>query len=188
MRPTRLALLLASICAPAVRAKYSLQTDYSGAQFFEGFDFFTDPDPTSGTVLFVNEAEANGTGLAGFLDMGNSQTAIYMAADSTSEITDGSGRPSVRLSSNQTYNHGLFIVDIQHMPTGCGTWPAFWLVGPDWPVGGEIDIVEGVNVDTQNGMTLHTSPAFDIANTNFTGYLTQGTDCNLGTLGNGEPK
>ena len=23
---------------------------------------------------------------------------------------------------------------------GCGTWPAFWLVGPNWPNGGEIDV------------------------------------------------
>jgi hypothetical protein len=25
------------------------------------------------------------------------------------------------------------------MPVGCGTWPAFWMFGPDWPNGGEID-------------------------------------------------
>ena len=62
-----------------------------------------------------------------------------------------------------------------HMPTGCGTWPAyvdsvfptipsadvkcrFWMVGPDWPTGGEIDILENVNEETNNGMTLHTAP------------------------------
>jgi beta-glucanase (GH16 family) len=179
MRSTSLALLLASICVPAARATYSLQTDYSGANFFEEFDFFTEADPTGGTVRFVNEAEANDTALAGYLDMGNGQTAIYMAADSTSEVTDGSGRSSVRVSSNQTFNHGLFIIDIQHMPTGCGTWPAFWLLGPSWPQGGEIDIVEGVNLNTQNAMTLHTSPGFGIDATNeVNGYLTQGTDCN----------
>lgn len=41
----------------------------------------------------------------------------------------GPGRPSVRLISNNTYTHGLFIFDATHMPTGCGTWPAYWLLG-----------------------------------------------------------
>lgn len=44
------------------------------------------------------------------------------------------------------------------MPGGlCGVWPAFWLVGPDWPQGGEIDIIEGANAMGENQMTLHTS-------------------------------
>lgn len=30
------------------------------------------------------------------------------------------------------------------------------MVGPDWPNGGEIDIFEGVNQQTNNAMTLHT--------------------------------
>src|SRR5690242_7150470 len=34
----------------------------------------------------------------------------------------------------------------------------FWMVGPNWPTGGEIDILEGVNEQTNNGMTLHTAP------------------------------
>lgn len=35
---------------------------------------------------------------------------------------------------------------------------SFWMVGPQWPSGGEIDILEGVNEQTNNGMTLHTAP------------------------------
>lgn len=31
--------------------------------------------------------------------------------------------------------------DIRHMPQGCGTWPAAWEVGDDWPNQGEVDIV-----------------------------------------------
>jgi len=50
----------------------------------------------------------------------------------------------------------LFIIDLAHMPTGCGTWPAFWTVGPNWPNGGEIDMVEYVNEYTSNQCTLHT--------------------------------
>lgn len=47
-------------------------------------------------------------------------------------------------------------MDAYHMPYGCGTWPAWWQNGPNWPYGGEIDILEGVNAFTQNQVSLHT--------------------------------
>ena len=48
----------------------------------------------------------------------------------------------VRITSKKTYNSGtLFLADIYSMPHGCATWPAYWTVGPDWPNGGEIDIL-----------------------------------------------
>lgn len=54
------------------------------------------------------------------------------------------GRQSIRLTSKKSYNSGLIILDLAHMPGGiCGTWPAFWTLGPDWPNHGEIDIIEG---------------------------------------------
>lgn len=32
---------------------------------------------------------------------------------------------------------GVFIADIAHMPGGaCGSWPAFWMFGPNWPNSG----------------------------------------------------
>lgn len=56
------------------------------------------------------------------------------------------------------YNKGLFVLDVKHMPGGiCGTWPAFWSLGREpWPVKGEIDIIEGVNQNTNNNFVLHT--------------------------------
>lgn len=52
------------------------------------------------------------------------------------------------------------------MPGGiCGTWPAFWTIGPDWPANGEIDIIEGVNSQMVNAMTLHTAAGCEINNT-----------------------
>ena len=52
----------------------------------------------------------------------------------------------------------LFVIDLLHMPQGCGTWPAWWFVGPNWPSGGEIDVIEGVNNQTSVQTTLHTTP------------------------------
>ena len=37
------------------------------------------------------------------------------------------------------------------------------MVGPNWPSQGEIDIIEGVNQNAQNQMTLHTSPGCTVS-------------------------
>ena len=62
----------------------------------------------------------------------------YMGVDHKN-VASKAGRPAVRLESTKTYDSGLVIIDVEHMPGGiCGTWPAFWMVGPNWPHGGEI--------------------------------------------------
>ena len=64
------------------------------------------------------------------------------------------------------------ILDLAHMPGSvCGTWPAFWMLGSNWPSNGEIDIIEGVNDQSQNQMTLHTSDGCSLQNTGFSGNL-----------------
>ena len=48
--------------------------------------------------------------------------------------------------------------------------PHSWMTGPNWPNEGEIDIIEGVNAQSQNDMTLHTNAGCQITNNNlFTG-------------------
>ena len=44
----------------------------------------------------------------------------------------------MRLESKTLFNGGVFLADVAHMPTGCGTWPAWWTYGPNWPTNGEI--------------------------------------------------
>lgn len=47
------------------------------------------------------------------------------------------------------------------------------MVGPDWPNSGEIDILEGVNEQSSNDMTLHTNAGCAIVNNGaFTGSIT----------------
>jgi len=122
-------LLLVSMLVP-VLARYQLAQDYTGNAFYQNFEFFTDPDPTQGLVQFKDMLDANATGIAGFIDGGHANRAVYMGVDSESVAPNGRG--SVRVSSRQTFTHGLIVADIVHMPGGiCGTWPAFWTVGAD---------------------------------------------------------
>ncbi|KAG1169352.1 hypothetical protein G6F36_012084 [Rhizopus arrhizus] len=74
------------------------------------------------------------------------------------------GRRSVRITSRLSYtNSALVLLDLEHMPVGCGTWPAFWMFGPDWPNNGEIDIIENVNEATANQFHLHTKKGCTMA-------------------------
>lgn len=70
------------------------------------------------------------------------------------------------------------------MPGGaCGTWPAFWMLGPNWPVNGEIDIIEGVNSQSANKMTLHTNAGCSITSTGaFSGSL-ETANCDVNAPG-----
>lgn len=53
-----------------------------------------------------------------------------------------------------------------------------WMLGSNWPNNGEIDIIEGVNDQVSNQMTLHTSSGCTIANTGFSGTL-ETTNCDI---------
>jgi adhesin HecA-like repeat protein len=49
---------------------------------------------------------------------------VKLKADTTNVVPSGArGRDSVRLESKTLFNSGLFIADVAHMPTGCGTPP-----------------------------------------------------------------
>ncbi|KAF2204639.1 hypothetical protein GQ43DRAFT_142376 [Delitschia confertaspora ATCC 74209] len=137
-------------------AGYTLQDDYM-KDFYNQFEFFTDHDPTNGFVKFVDQATAKSSGLINSTSSG----AVSWGVDHTNKAPNG--RPSIRMNSKKTYNSGLVVLDVEHMPTGCGTWPAFWMVGPSWPQSGEIDILEGVNEQKVNAMTLHTGPGCSIS-------------------------
>jgi len=147
---------IVQICA-AQPKNYVLSSNYSGVDFFLNFDFFTAVDPTDGYVNYVSESEAISQQLITV-----EETYVYIGADKTN-IASGRGRNSIRLSSKSTWTEGLFIMDLLHMPSVCGAWPAWWLVGNNWPNNGEIDIIEGVNTMTTDLTSLHTSKSCTMA-------------------------
>lgn len=111
-----------SLLTPGAVASYVLEDNFSGASFFNNFDFFTASDPTHGFVKYVDQATAQSQGL---LTAADGSPATF-GVDHTSILNaTGTGRTSVRLTSKKSYTHALIISDIQHMPGGiCGTWPA----------------------------------------------------------------
>ncbi|KAF2254883.1 glycoside hydrolase family 16 protein [Trematosphaeria pertusa] len=136
-------------------AAYGLIDSYDASNWLSKFDVQAIADPTHGFVTYVNQQQAQQQGL---IKTQNNQ--VYMGVDTTSVLNpNGAGRNSVRLQSKTAYRHGLIIADFAHVPgSNCGSWPAFWMVGPNWPNQGELDILEGVNLNTYNQVTLHTSP------------------------------
>lgn len=183
---------LLSICSIASvlfltssRAQYILAKDFFAADFFDSFDFWNNDDPTHGFVRYEGRDDSLITS-----STGNAQMRV-----STESYTP-LGRPSIRITSKQAYERGLVILDLEHMPGGiCGTWPAFWMVGPDWPNGGEIgtcclhnmfvffakrtqDIIEGTNDAQSNQMTLHTGSSCSISQTSMAGTIST-HDCEV---------
>ncbi|KAK4906824.1 hypothetical protein LTR66_017686 [Elasticomyces elasticus] len=164
-------------------SSYSNVQSYNAQNFFDGFDFFTDSDPTHGFVQYVSRDTANNLGI-----IGTDPNSAYMGVDSSSILdpTKGPGRASVRLQSKNSWTKGLFVLDVPHMPASvCGTWPAFWTLSTltPWPNYGEIDILEGVSNHPQNLASLHDNGATTGVSTisgdarTFSGLL-QTSDCN----------
>ncbi|KAH8091655.1 glycoside hydrolase family 16 protein [Cristinia sonorae] len=139
--------------------QYKLVDDYNKDTFFDMFDFFTAPDPTHGLVNFVDQKTADKENLAYVQDDGT----IVLAVDDKAKLQLNQPRNSVRIQSKKAYNAGtLFIADIYAMPHGCSTWPAYWMVGDNWPNNGELDILEGVNEQSDNQITAHTGAVCNI--------------------------
>ena len=132
------------------------------------------------TCSFVNESTAFAKGLVSIQEDGT----VIMKADDTTDLASGVFRDrwvlvillwfldsqkvlfffalSVRITSVTTYNNGLFVLDLNTAPWGCGTshtsfsfnrstltflfikavWPAFWTVGGNWPTVGPQTILE----------------------------------------------
>ena len=135
---------------------YQLVERQEGQEFFEYYDFLDGPDSqgSAGYNVYVGEKRATELGIMNVTSDADGNDYIYMSSAATEE----GPRESIRLEGKRRFDRGLFILDLKHMPAGCGVWPAFWLTDEDaWPNNGEIDIVEGINNQTQAKTALHTS-------------------------------
>eukprot|EP00977_Amphora_coffeiformis_P002960 scaffold568_cov160-Amphora_coffeaeformis.AAC.17 len=166
---------------------YVLLERQEGTDFFKYYNFYEGPDSvgSNGYNNYVSQATARTLGIVNVtyeddeLDVIGrrhlketdlpaevagrtspiSEPFVYMGSAAT---PDGP-RESIRLEGIRRFDRGLFIIDIRHMPAGCGVWPAFWLTDEaNWPVNGEIDIVEGVNYQTHAKTALHSTQGCDM--------------------------
>ncbi|GJE94439.1 glycoside hydrolase family 16 protein [Phanerochaete sordida] len=154
---------------------FALKDKYVGYDFYNGFQWETFDDPTHGCVNYVDQDTAKRNNLTQATD-----SKFFMRADTSKQVgPNDRGRDSVRISSWAAYEDSVIVLDVQHMPEGCGTWPAFWTLsqkGP-WPAGGEIDILEGVNNQGANIITLHTNPYCTMPQSRFQSGVTESTNC-----------
>ncbi|KAF9232412.1 glycoside hydrolase family 16 protein [Melanogaster broomeanus] len=185
MFPRLLAFVVAvAVASSASAATYSRTSNLVGQRFLNAFTWQAIDDPTHGRVNYVSQAAAQADGLVQV-----SGNQVILRADSTTTLdASGPGRNSFRLQSNAQYTTHVAIFDIAHMPQGCGTWPAvcdiltcyFQEVGANWPNEGEVDIVEGVNDQSPNLSSLHTSPGCTMpSSTSMTGTNQGGTNCDV---------
>jgi len=148
--------------AAVMAGQYQRTQTYMGEDFFSKFNFFDKPDPTRGYVQYVSRNEAHTEGL-----VNATADRVYIGVDMKKRLDKHSktGRRSVRIHSKNVYTGGLFVIKVDHLPTGCGTWPAFWMYGEDpdhpWPAWGEYDIIEGEHKTQQVMTSLHTAKHCD---------------------------
>lgn len=154
---------------------YQREMSVIGSDFFEQFDWFTEDDPTHGRVNYLSLEESKAKNLAYA-----TEDKFFMFPDSKNKVKSGArGRDSNRISSKRTFDESVVILDLQHMPYGCGTWPAFWSYSQTelWPTGGEVDVIEGYNVNRQNKVSLHTLPNCTMPQTRLQTGTTASTNC-----------
>jgi len=161
--------------------------------FFSFYEFvqWTWDKRTHGTVSYISQSAATSKKMIDFPTVGNGEKRVRWGVDNRTTLSPppppgshrkASERPSMRIHSKTEFDLGedkplrslLVAIDLTHIPTGCGTWPAFWLDhvnkagDPLWPHFGEIDIIEGTNAQDgcpppttgdadDNGCKVHTT-------------------------------
>jgi hypothetical protein len=164
-------------CTPI---KYNLLHNWSGSDIYKDItntknDWYVDNgrDMTNGITNYINTTDPDFGDLIPNPEP-KKNLRIKIGSFKNNEVK------SIRLKSKGTFSSGLFVISINHLPSGHGIWPAWWLTGPNWPQNGEIDIFEGINPETghmtQNQSTLHTRPGCNAGVSSSIGFA----NCNAG--------
>ncbi|KAL1747560.1 glycoside hydrolase family 16 protein [Schizophyllum fasciatum] len=128
---------------------YKVSKWLDGDNLVDAFNFDVKPSDNQGVADYVDGKESG-------LVWSDGSKKTYISVDQTPYADL---RKAVRMTSKDKFNPSdnlLFIFDVQHIPCLCGTWPALWFTGSNWPFDGEIDIIEGVHLYKQNTMSVHT--------------------------------
>lgn len=142
---------------PFYSGPYELIEIQEGHGLVDHYTFRDGPDSigSDGFNTYVNLTRAKQLGIFEVKSEKNhGKEYVYM---SSAANEGGNKRESIRLEGKTRFNKGLFILDVHHMPAGCGVWPAFWLADERvWPNHGEIDILESINAQTVAKTAMHT--------------------------------
>lgn len=175
----RLSLLAlwSTVLVSVTANKFVLSKSLVGHQFFDAFTWETFDDPTHGAVVYTGLEDAKKLNLT----YATHNSFVMHADDTTVLAPDAVGRRSIRITSLATYEDSITVIDLKHMPAGCATWPAFWTFSQTevWPAGGEIDIIEGANTQTENWSTLHTLPGCNMTQKRHQTGTTVSTVCDV---------
>ncbi|KAG7336732.1 glycosyl hydrolase family 16 protein [Nitzschia inconspicua] len=143
---------------------YQLIEIHHGKTFLDYYDFADGPDSlgSAGYNTYVSKDRAQELGLFQTEEEDDDDDIAVLlksAAGTTKRDVNGNRfRESIRLEGKKRLDRGLIVLDVRHMPAGCGVWPAFWTTDEThWPDHGEIDIVEGINNQDVVKTALHTS-------------------------------
>mmetsp|Transcript_4503 Transcript_4503/g.8148 ORF Transcript_4503/g.8148 Transcript_4503/m.8148 type:complete len:479 (+) Transcript_4503:91-1527(+) len=160
---------------PFKNGTYQLKEVHHGDSFFDFYEFSDGPDSlgSAGYNTYVSKQKAQDLGLIQVVQEqgenqqdGETETYVVIKSQPGKGPRDSYGnrfRDSVRLEGKRRFDRGLIVLDVQHMPAGCGVWPAFWTTDEAvWPNHGEIDIVEGINSQDVVKTALHTSEDCDM--------------------------
>uniref|UniRef100_A0A914DB93 GH16 domain-containing protein n=1 Tax=Acrobeloides nanus TaxID=290746 RepID=A0A914DB93_9BILA len=142
------------VTTPSSANAYVLTKSYDSSNWLND-DTFSYANSNGDFTVYVDKNTATSKGL-----VKTQNGKVYVGMDNTTVLpwndTSVKGRDAVRLNSISTYNAGLFILNLDHMPTGPGVLTEFWMSGPNWPNEGEIDILQGPANKNFNTITLHT--------------------------------
>jgi hypothetical protein len=116
--------------------------DGSNNGFFKLDDY---KDLTHGITKYINAADPKVNELVKMQD-----GKLQLWVEQVKPVASDNSVKSIRVKSSgfvqgASQNSGIIVFSVSHCPCGDGIWPALWAVGPDWPNGGEIDVMEGCN-------------------------------------------